>query len=95
MWQYKHGKNGVNINSTISIFSVNSDENLNGLQKVYAWYQSNRNTLHTKPVRKCYNSLVVARQNMPITSIHTDFTLGSWKDFDVDLKLISSKEIVK
>ena len=47
-------KNGVNVNSMMSIFSVNSDESLNGLQKVYAWYQSNRNTLHTKPVRKCY-----------------------------------------
>ena len=46
-------KTGVNTNSTMSIFSVDSDENLNGLQKVYAWYQSNRNTLHTKPVRRC------------------------------------------
>ena len=40
-----------------------------------------------------YNSLVVARQNVPITSILTNCTLDSWKDFDVDLSLIASKEI--
>ena len=41
-----------------------------------------------------YNSLVVAYQNVPITSILTNYTLGSWKDFDVDLSLIGSKEII-
>ena len=39
-----------------------------------------------------YNSLVVARQNVPITSILTNCTLGSWKDFDVDLSLIGPKK---
>ena len=33
-------------------------------------------------------------QNVPITSILSDFTLGSWKDFDVGLSLIGSKEII-
>ena len=41
-----------------------------------------------------YNSLVFARQNVPITWILTNFTLGSWKDFDVDLSLIGSKEMI-
>ena len=41
------------------------------------------------------NSLVVARQNVPITLILTNFTLGPWKDYDVDLLLIGSKEYVK
>ena len=40
------------------------------------------------------NSLVVADQNVPITSILTNCTLGSWKDFDVDLSLIGSKEVI-
>ena len=40
------------------------------------------------------NSLVDARQNLPITSIFTEFTLGSWKDFDVGLSLIGSKEMI-
>ena len=30
-----------------------------------------------------YNSLAVTCQNVPVTSIFTDFTLISWKDFDV------------
>ena len=30
---------------------------------------------------------------MPITSILTNFTLGSWKDFDVELSLIGSTEM--
>ena len=41
-----------------------------------------------------YNSLLVAHQNVPITAILTDFTLGSWKDFDVGLLLIGSKEMI-
>ena len=41
-----------------------------------------------------YDSLVVARQNVPITSILTDFISGSWKDFDGALSLIGSKEII-
>ena len=32
--------------------------------------------------------------NVPITSILTDFTQGSWKDFDVDLSLIGSTEMI-
>ena len=40
-----------------------------------------------------YDSLVFARQNMPITSTLTDFTLGSWKYFDVSFSLIGSKEM--
>ena len=39
-----------------------------------------------------YDSVVVGRQNVQITSILTDFTLGSWKDFDVGLSLIGSKK---
>ena len=39
-------------------------------------------------------SLVVARQNVPITSILTNCVLGSWKDFDVDILLIGSKEMI-
>ena len=42
---------------------------------------------------KLYNSLVVACQNVPTTSVLTNFTLGSWKDFDVGLSLIGSKEL--
>ena len=41
-----------------------------------------------------YNSLVVAHQNVPITSVLTNCTLGSWKDFDVDLSLIGSNEMI-
>ena len=41
-----------------------------------------------------YNSLVIARQNVPITSILTNCTLGSWKDFDVDFSVIGSKEMI-
>ena len=40
------------------------------------------------------NYHVMANQNVPITSIFTDFTLGSWEDFDVGLTLIGSKEIM-
>ena len=42
-----------------------------------------------------YNSLIIDRQNLPITSILTEFTLGSWKDFDVGLLLIGSKEMLR
>ena len=38
--------------------------------------------------------LAVAQQNVPIKSILTDFTPGSWKDFDVGLSLIGSKEMI-
>ena len=38
-----------------------------------------------------YNSIIVACPNVPITSILTDFSLGSWKDFDVGLLLIGSR----
>ena len=38
--------------------------------------------------------LVLARQKVPITSVHSDFTLDSWKDFDVRLLLIDSKEFM-
>ena len=41
-----------------------------------------------------YNFLVVVRQNVPITSILADCTLGSWKDFDINLSLIGSKEMI-
>ena len=41
-----------------------------------------------------YNSLFVCHQNVPITSILTDFTLVSWKDFDVNFLLIGSKEMI-
>ena len=41
-----------------------------------------------------YNSLGVARQNVPITSILANYTLGSWKDFDVNLSLIGSKDMI-
>ena len=41
-----------------------------------------------------YSSFVVARQNEPITSILTNCTLGPWKDFDIDLWLIGSKEMI-
>ena len=41
-----------------------------------------------------YNSLLVSRQNVPITSILANCTLFSWNDFDVDLFLIGSKEII-
>ena len=40
------------------------------------------------------NSLVAARQNVPITSILTDFALASWEDFDVGLSLIGSEEMI-
>ena len=42
-----------------------------------------------------YNSLIVARQNVPIMPILTDFRLGLWKDLNVDLYLIGSKEIIR
>ena len=45
------------------------------------------NYVHTCEVM-WYNSLVVARQNVQITSILSDFTLGSWTNFDVSLSLI-------
>ena len=38
-----------------------------------------------------YNYLVIARQNVQIASILTDFRLGSRKDFDAALPLIGSK----
>ena len=41
-----------------------------------------------------YNSLVVARQNVPVRSIHTDVIPNSWIDFDVRFLLICSKEMV-
>ena len=41
-----------------------------------------------------YNSRVVARKNVPITSTFTDFILGSLKDFEVTLSLIGSKEMI-
>ena len=41
-----------------------------------------------------YNSLFVAYQNLPITSNFTDCTLGWWKDFDIDLSPIGSKEMI-
>ena len=41
-----------------------------------------------------YKSLVVARQNVPITPVLTNCTLGAWKDFDVDLSLIGSEEMI-
>ena len=41
-----------------------------------------------------YDSLVVALQNVPITSILTNHTLGSWRGFDVNLSLIGSKEMI-
>ena len=41
-----------------------------------------------------YNSLLVARQNAPITSINTEVILSSWKGFDAGLLLIGSKEMI-
>ena len=41
-----------------------------------------------------YNSLVLARQNVSITSVLTNCTLGSWKDIDVNLSLIGYKEMI-
>ena len=41
-----------------------------------------------------YNSLVLTHQNVPVTSILTDFTPNSRKHFDVRLSLIGSKEII-
>ena len=40
-----------------------------------------------------YDSFLVTCRSVPITSIFTDFTLGSWKDFDEGLSLISSWEM--
>ena len=40
------------------------------------------------------NSLAVARQNVRIASVLTDFTRGSSKEFDVALSLIGSKEMM-
>ena len=40
-----------------------------------------------------FNSTVIAHQIAPITSILTESMLGSWKEFDVGLSLIGSKEI--
>ena len=40
-----------------------------------------------------YNSLIVAGQNVPVTSIF-HFTLTSSKDFEVGLSLIDSKEMI-
>ena len=45
--------------------------------------------------KKFSHSPVVARQNVPITSNLTDFTLASLKDFDVALSPIGSKEMRK
>ena len=42
-----------------------------------------------------YNYLVVVRQNLPIMSILTDFTLGSCKDFNVRFLLIGWKEMIR
>ena len=40
------------------------------------------------------NSLVVARQNVPITFIHSETTSSYWIDFDVCFLLIGSREII-
>ena len=40
------------------------------------------------------SSVVVACQNVPITSTFTDFTAGPWKDFDVDRSLIGSTDLI-
>ena len=42
-----------------------------------------------------FNSLVVARQNVPITSIHSETTLSKWIDFGAHILLIGSKEIIE
>ena len=42
-----------------------------------------------------YNYLVVACQNVPITSTLTDFTQGSSKYFCVTLSMIASKEMTR
>ena len=39
-----------------------------------------------------YNNLIIAYQNVPITSVLTDFTLGSLKDFDVGISLFHKNE---
>ena len=39
-----------------------------------------------------YNFLLVARQNVPIKFILTDFTLDSWKDFDGSLSWLPHKK---
>ena len=41
-----------------------------------------------------YSSLVVAPQNVPFTSIHIDFVLSWWIDFDVGPSLIDSKDMI-
>ena len=41
--------------------------------------------------KQCDNSLVIARQNMSITSILPNFILGSWNDFDVGFTLTGPK----
>ena len=40
------------------------------------------------------NSLVVARQNVPITFIHSETTLSYWIDFGARFLLIGSREII-
>ena len=40
------------------------------------------------------NFLLVAHPDVPVTSIHTDFTLSSWIDFNVNRSLIDLKEII-
>ena len=60
--------------------------------KVACWNWKN---YKSRPIQVMwFNSLVVSRQNQPIMSILTNFTLRSWKDFDVGLSLIGSKEMI-
>ena len=41
-----------------------------------------------------YNSLIIARQNVLVTSVLSNFILDLWKDFCVGLSLIDSKETI-
>ena len=64
-------------------------------QKRFTCIQVRCPVFHCKPIQVLsYNSLVIARQNVPITSILTNCTLGSWQDFDFNLSLIDSKEMI-
>ena len=68
------------------------------LQAVFKWnywHHCHSKNILPPPIQVVrYNSLIVACQNVPITSILTDFALGSWKYTDVGLWLTGSKEMI-